>query len=246
MTIHPVIALVQARMGSTRLPGKMMMDLSGRPVLAWVLERTGRASTLDRVVLCTTDDARDSPLAELAEEMGVDVFRGAENDVLGRFAAAASDFGAKTVVRICADNPLIAPEAIDIAVNAFAEMAADYVFNHVPGQGSDWPDGFGAEVLSAKALIALAEETTDPQYREHVTLALRQNPDRYRIASPSCPENWQVHEGNMRLDIDTIDDMKIMHALCHSLDLAAGPAEILARWQDLHKLSLLGKKAAIV
>ena len=107
------LALVQARMGSTRLPGKMMMDLCGYPVLHWVLYRLKRATGLAGIVLATTDLERDEPLAELALGLGIQVFRGSETDVLGRFIAAARRFGADPVVRVCADNPMIAPEEID-------------------------------------------------------------------------------------------------------------------------------------
>ncbi|HNC94755.1 MAG TPA: NTP transferase domain-containing protein, partial [Myxococcota bacterium] len=108
-----VVAIIQARMGSVRFPGKMLANLHGYPVLEWVLHRVAQATEVDEVVLATTDMARDNPLVELAGRLAVPVHRGSESDVLGRFADAAAAFDAEGVVRICADNPFIDPAEID-------------------------------------------------------------------------------------------------------------------------------------
>ena len=152
----PVVCLVQARMGSQRFPGKMTEDLAGSPVLSWVLNRLGRAKGLDRVVLATTTAPEDDVLAALAESLDFDTFRGATHDVLDRFAAAARSFDAATVVRVCADNPLVAPEVVDTAVAAFHDRRPDYAFNHVPRHGSEYPDGLGAEVVRGDLLQHMA------------------------------------------------------------------------------------------
>src|SRR5690348_14470818 len=113
------VAIVQARMNSQRLPGKMMQNLEGAPIMEWVLHRTARARLLDGVVLATTEQAADDPLVEVGQRLGVGIFRGDENDVLGRFARAAEISKAETVVRICADRPLVDPDVIDLAIRAF-------------------------------------------------------------------------------------------------------------------------------
>ena len=99
-------------MGSTRFPGKMLEKFCGIAILEWVLRRVQSANLIDKIVLATTKLERDDPLVELAQSLSVNIFRGSEDDVLGRFADAAEHFGASTVVRVCADNPLIAPEAM--------------------------------------------------------------------------------------------------------------------------------------
>ena len=107
------IAIVQARMGSSRLPKKMMMDLAGEPLLHWVLSRVKKAKLLDSIILATSDGAIDDQLVELAQKLNVPVFRGSETDVLGRFLEAANVSKADHVIRVCGDNPLVAPEEID-------------------------------------------------------------------------------------------------------------------------------------
>lgn len=218
-------------MGSTRFPGKMTEELGGYPLLRWVLERTRRAASLDRVVLCTSDLSRDTVLADLARDYGIPAFRGAEEDVLGRFAAAAREHGAGTVVRVCADNPLIAPEAIDRLVAAYVAEGPDYAFNHVPMRGSEWPDGLGAEVLGADLLARLARDATAPRHREHATSFILDNPDTFRILAVACPAAWRHRGDPIRLDVDTPADLKALRSLCGGLEFGATPDEILTRWR---------------
>ena len=110
-----VAAIIQARMTSTRLPGKVMTDLNGRPLLAYMLARVRRAQRVDRVIVATTANATDDAVAELCGRLDVPVFRGDEVDVLGRFVGAASQFGADTIIRLTADCPLVDPAIIDAA-----------------------------------------------------------------------------------------------------------------------------------
>ncbi len=166
------MAVVQARMGSSRFPGKMMAPLAGRPLLAWVLERLKRAQRLHTLVLATTELPRDAALVELAQSMGVATFTGSESDVLDRFSQAARQFGADTVVRVCADNPFIDGAVVDQLVDFYAASDCDYACNHLDRLGSGFADGFGAEILPAALLHRLAAECAEPRHREHVTLAL--------------------------------------------------------------------------
>ena len=148
------VALVQARMGSSRLPGKMIMDLCGYPVLHWVLHRVKQARRLTEVVLATTKLKQDDPLTELAQFLKVGVSRGSEADVLARFWDAAREFKADVVVRVCADNPFIAPEEIDRLVDCYISRRQSggdprrlYAFNHITTMDNNYPDGLGAENL---------------------------------------------------------------------------------------------------
>ncbi|ARJ68153.1 hypothetical protein WV31_13155 [Magnetospirillum sp. ME-1] len=218
-------------MGSTRFPGKMLAPFQGRPLLEWVLTRLRRARSLDRVVLATSQFERDDPLAKLAENLGVAVFRGSEYDVLGRFAAAAQAFEATTVVRICADNPLVAPEACDLAVDSFLRERPDYAFNHIPRLGNQWPDGLGVEVLDAGLLRRQAETTADPRHREHVTAWIWDQPERWRILAVPCPEEWRDPEGRVRLDVDRPEDLAALDAAFPGLTPESGIDGILDGWR---------------
>ena len=234
MITPPVTALVQARMGSQRFPGKMAADLCGSPMIEWVLSRVKSAKRVDRVVLCTSDHLRDDRLAEMAVDIGVAVFRGSEANVLDRFARAAEAHAAGTVVRICADNPLISGRAIDLLVDRLASGDIDYAYNNVPADGADWPDGFGAEVLPARLLAELDEKVGDPAHREHVTSWIRHGTDAYRIGTVPCPEAWRDPERIIRLDVDYKEDLESLRILCDGLAMDADPETILAKWRVLN------------
>lgn len=217
-------------MGSARFPGKMMADFLGTPLLAWVLKRVSRAATLSRVVLATSDLGRDDALAELARSLGVAVWRGSEDDVLGRFAQAARAFPAEAVVRVCADNPLIAPEAIDLLVESFDRVRPDYAFNHVPRMDNGWPDGLGAEMLTSDLLLRLADTCAEPSHREHATKAIWDGAGRYRILPVACPPAWADNGDNIRLDIDLPEHLEQMARLGFTPD--DGIETILHRWRN--------------
>lgn len=161
-----VVAIVQARMRSTRLPAKVMADVAGKPLIGWVLDRTAKAARLAAVWLACTDEAADDPLAAYAEGQGFKVFRGSEADVLSRFVAVARLTDADVIVRICGDCPLIDPDVIDDAVALFQEGGADYASNCLQ---RSYPDGLDVEVFSRAALEQTEREATDPFLRAHVT-----------------------------------------------------------------------------
>ena len=218
-------------MGSSRLPGKMMMDLCGYPLLQWVIERCKRASTLSKIVLATTTNPEDDCLVILSHNLGIYTFRGSEQDVLDRFIRAAKSFDATTVVRICADNPLIAPEEIDRLVEFYLRELPDYAFNHIPGLQNNYPDGFGAEILSTKLLEFIGESAKDKRYREHVTLYLWENREKFNIRTFSCPEPYNHPE--MKLDIDTFEDLSLMRKICKKLNFESTPDEIFREWSHI-------------
>jgi spore coat polysaccharide biosynthesis protein SpsF len=230
------VALVQARMGSSRLPGKMMMDLCGYPVLHWVLYRVKQAQRLDEVVLATTERKQDDPLTELAQSLKVRVFRGSEADVLGRFRDAAREFKADVVVRVCADNPLIAPEEIDRLVDLYRSLlnqGADpdrlYAFNHLPRLGNRYADGLGAEIFSQKLLHNLAHLAVAPPHREHVTTYLWEHAADYDIhAVPAPPE---VAYPEVKLDVDTPEDLERLRILGAHLSLKSSARDIVLAYR---------------
>ena len=222
------VAIVQARMGSTRFPGKMLALLAGVPLLQWVLQRVQRATELDAVVLATTDLPRDRPLLDLAHRLGVATFTGSETDVLGRFAAAALAHAAGVVVRVCADNPFIDPGEIDRLLRFFDTSGADYACNHLDRLGSAYADGFGAEVLGAGLLARLAAEVTEPCHREHVTLHLWDHAERFDLRAVPAPA--ALAHPTLRFDIDRPEHLAELQALCDraGLGLTCTAADVVA------------------
>lgn len=221
-----VAALVQARMGSTRLPGKMLLCLKGLPVVEWVARRVARARLVDRVVFAIPDTPADDVLAAHLASCGAAVFRGDEADVLGRFCAAAAWAGAETVVRVCADNPLVSPEAIDDLVRFHRETPCDLAYNHIP-RGNLYPDGLGAEMLAASTLARLGAAVTDPRLREHVTLALYEDPAAdVRTFDPPDP---RLRHPEVRLDIDTFEDYRRLALMDIHPDMTGAEAVALFR-----------------
>ena len=160
-------AVVQARMGSTRLPGKVLMQAAGKPLLAHLLERLGRARSLETVLVATSDDARDDPIAALCSQLGVPVFRGSERDVLDRYYQAARGLGLDLVVRITADCPLVDPAIVDAMVQYAIDHRGEFdlVTNRRP---LTFPDGLDLDVIPIDTLAEAWREAREPMQREHV------------------------------------------------------------------------------
>src|SRR5262249_28954530 len=165
-TDAPIVAIVQARMGSTRLPGKVMKMIAGAPAIGHVLGRVRRATLVDEVWLACADIAADDPLAGFAEGEGFPVFRGSESDVLARFAAVARRTDARAIVRITGDCPMIDPAVIDLVVERWKMGGADFVSNTLQ---RSFPDGLDVEIFSRAALDRADSEAAHPFLREHVT-----------------------------------------------------------------------------
>lgn len=216
MTDNPrVVCISQARMTSSRLPGKVLMEAAGAPLLAHHLARLGRTRLVDAVVLATTVNATDDPVAELAARLGVGVFRGDEQDVLGRFAGAAEAFGAEVVVRVTADCPLIDPALIDEAVGRFLAGRGDTPpMDYVNIDTGRFPRGLDAEVFTRRALDEAAREAVAPDEREHVTLFLYRRPQRFRLGPPvQPPMPLPPH----RWCVDEPDDLALIRRMLEAL-----------------------------
>ncbi len=205
------VALVQARMGSTRFPGKMLAQLGSHSLLEWVLNRVRRARMIDTIVLSTTTLRRDDQLVLIAQQLGIEVFRGSESDVLGRLAAAASQFEADIVVRVCADNPFIDSVEIDRLVTYFKHVKCDYAFNHLDRLGSRYADGFGAEIMYNSLLQHIAQSATDSLHREHATLYIWDNDHDYCLSAVPAPH--QLAYPQLRFDVDLPHDLAYLATL---------------------------------
>ncbi len=233
MTEEKVVTIVQARMGSSRFPGKMMASLEGRALIEWVLLRCRQAKKVNETVLATSTFPRDDVLAEVAASIDVAVWRGSESDVLGRFAGAAERHRASLVVRICADRPLVDPQLIDSAIMDYYSQEADLVYNHITGQGQRWPRGFGAEVLNAELLAWLDGQVTDEQEREHVTLHVWNNDHKFKLRAVRCPAAIDPGIDDLKLDVDRPEDLERLQRICVDMDLYAPTEEVIKRWKRI-------------
>ena len=200
------LALIQARMGSSRFPGKVLEDLSGHPMLWHVVNRARRAKRIDKVVIATTDRPGDDAIAEFCKQEGIAYFRGSEADVLDRFYQAARVNGADVVVRITADCPLIDPAVIDRVVERFERGDCDYACNVIR---YTYPDGLDTEVFSFAALEKAWREASKPSEREHVTPYLRT--DKFRIAS--VESDVTLPPGQHRWTVDHPADLQFVRGV---------------------------------
>ena len=201
-----VVAIIQARMASTRLPGKVLADIAGQPMLARVVERARRASTVDSVAVATTVDPGDLAVARLCLERGYPCMRGHPSDVLDRFYQAARQLEAEVVVRLTGDCPLIDPEVVDTTVRAFleADPPLDLAANRL-AEGRTVPIGLDTEVCSFQALETAWKEAEDPYEREHVMPFLYEHRDRFRVLLVKQEQDY----GHMRWTVDTAEDLEL-------------------------------------
>lgn len=196
------VAIVQARMGSTRLPGKVMMDLLGEPVLVRDVNRLRRSTLLNEIVIATTTLPADDRIVSLCKEWGWKYFQGDENDVLDRYYRAARSCHADVIVRITSDCPMIDPQIVDQIVKAFLETpGVDYVSNTLPPR--TFPRGLDTEVMTFAALERAWKEDNDPKLREHVTPYIYRNPEKFQIRAFTSDKDLSFH----RWTLDTPDDL---------------------------------------
>ncbi len=200
-----VVAITQARMTSTRLPGKVLKTVLGRTLLDWHVSRVARASHVDQVVVATTTNSGDDVICDHAAALGAAVFRGPEEDVLARYAGAVRQFSADVVVRVTSDCPLIDPAVIDDTLDTFltARPRADYGSNRIP---QTYPRGMDTEVLSGAVLLEADRLANDAQDREHVTLFVWRQPNRYRVVNAPYHTDCSRH----RWTVDTAEDFNLV------------------------------------
>lgn len=194
-------------MTSTRLPGKVLADIGGRPALALMLHRLAGSRELDDVAVATSDDTSDDPVAELVESLGVPVVRGPLADVLGRYVMAADALGADAVTRMTGDCPLIDPAVVDLVVARFRAGDEDYVSN--VEEPRTYPSGMDTEVISRAALERVAATAVAPDEREHVTIHVRRNPDLFRTASIDL----DPPRGDAWICVDTPQDLELVRGI---------------------------------
>jgi spore coat polysaccharide biosynthesis protein SpsF len=200
------VAIIQARMGSTRLPGKVLMDIAGEPMLARVVKRVQRAAMLDEMVIATTREAADQAIADFCAAQGWRCFRGSCDDVLDRYYHAAQECDAAVVVRLTADCPLLDPVLMDRVVTAFhrGRPALDYASNVLPPR--TFPRGLDTEVFSFGALAQAWRDDGDAAWREHVTPFLYRHPERFRLHRIAAEADYS----HLRWTVDTKEDRELI------------------------------------
>ncbi len=213
-----VLVVIQARLGSTRLPGKTLVDIAGRPMLAWVVERAAAIPGVDGIVLATTNRPGDDRLADFAREGKLSCVRGSEEDVLDRFHLALSEHPADIVVRVTPDCPLLDSEVAGRVLSEFRRLEGrvDYVSNvHPP----TFPDGLDTEVFSRAVLAAAWREARLPSDREHVTTFVWRQPERFCLANVTSGQDLSAE----RWTVDTAADLEFVQAVYAALGRGIRP-----------------------
>jgi spore coat polysaccharide biosynthesis protein SpsF len=229
-----VAAIIQARMGSTRLPGKVMKPLCGIPVLGHVIKRARAIQGIDAIVVATTQDRADDVVDKIAMSYGVTTFRGSTQDVLDRYYGAALNIQADVVVRITSDCPLLDPALVSAMLEMFhAERRkvppADYLSNTLT---RSYPRGLDAELFTFSALARAWREASLPAEREHVTPYLYRHPEIFRLVEYVGRSDLSRY----RLTLDTEDDWRVLEAVCTGLSCASRlvAAEEVIAFLDQH------------
>lgn len=207
-----VVAIIQARVGSTRLPGKILIDIAGEPMLQRVIERVKQATLLDQIILATTELPEDDKVINLAKKLNLEVYRGSSEDVLERYYGAAEKYDAETIVRITSDCPLIDPKIIDLVVGNHLEERADYTSNTIK---RTFPRGWDVEVFNMAVLNIIQGVATDPYQREHVTPYFYEYQDNFKILNVEAEGN--LYRPELRLCVDEINDLTLVRAVYEAL-----------------------------
>ncbi len=205
-----ILAILQARLSSTRLPGKVLKPILGRPMLELHLERLGRSKAIDKLIVATSDRSDDTPLEELCNRLGVSCFRGSLSDVLDRYYCAAGQYNPDIIVRLTGDCPLADPAVIDAGIDYFLKNDFDYVSNCVE---RTFPIGLDFEVFRFGSLEAAWREAVLPSEREHVTPFIKNHRERFFIGHFTGPADLSHH----RWTVDEPDDFAFVTAIYEAL-----------------------------
>ncbi len=201
-------AIIQARMTSSRLPGKVLLEIDGRPVLDYLYERIGRCSRLQTIILATTTNKEDNPLVDYARKHGLQYFRGSEQDVLARYYLAAQQYGIDHIMRITADCPLIEPKICDDVIGKYLDEKADYVY-----LDPAFAEGVDCEIFSFRALEQAYNNAKMMSEREHVVRYFHNHPDIFKIVTLKN----QTDDSKYRFTVDEPEDFKVISNIIMAL-----------------------------
>lgn len=214
MTKPRVVASIEARMGSSRLPGKVLMDIHGRPALGRLVDRLKMCRTVDEVIVATSTSPADDILARWCEANQVPCYRGSEDDVLDRVVSAQQSVQSDLVVEITGDCPLTDPEIVDLGVETFLVHDVDVVSNC--GQVLTWPMGQYVQVFPLPLLAEINERVADASVHEHVSLYFYEHPERYRTVNLIAPRRW--HAPHWRMQMDYPEDLQFQNEVYRRLE----------------------------
>lgn len=207
-----IVAIIQARMSSTRLQGKVLKTVMDKTLLEYQLERVRQSTLIDEIIVATTEKESDNQIVKLCEQLNVNVYRGSENDVLSRYYGAAMEFKADVIVRLTSDCPLIDPEVIDEVIQLYLERQEiiDYASNALE---RTFPRGLDTEVFSFEALQKACERASLERDREHVTAYIYTNQSEFHLANVTCGQDFSNH----RWTVDTEEDFELIKRILESL-----------------------------
>ena len=223
----PVIAIIQARMGASRLPNKMLLNLHGYPIVEWVYRRVSQAKRIDRILFALPETIQDDLLAWYLESIGAEVYRGNETDLVDRYYQVAKSVNAELIVRVCADNPLISATEIDRLIYFFQQGQCDYAYNHIPLNNS-WPNGLGAEICNMALLEEIVAMAKEPVHREHLFNYIWDNPENFNIGTFEPPK--ELAYPDVKLDIDTMTDYQRLLQRPYQIEMTAREVVQTAHW----------------
>jgi len=200
-----IVATIEARMTSSRLPGKVLLPVAGKPMLQHLIERLRAVPSLDEIIIATTVNSTDDTIDDFSREIGVCCYRGSEEDVMARVIGAAETAQADLVVEITGDCPIIDPQIVEQTIRIYNSNSADYVSNaHI----RSYPDGMDAQVFLLQTLKNSAEKTVDPLDHEHVTLHIRNHPEIYSHFHLVAPP--ELHWPDLGLTLDERSDYELL------------------------------------
>jgi len=233
-----VIASIEARMNSSRLPGKILSDIHGRPALSRMIERVRECKNIDDVVVATSDSHEDDVVELWAKENCVALYRGSEDDVLNRVVEAQRSMASDVIVELCGDCPLIDPEVIDLAVDTYFRNQCDVV---TTTQVQSWPQGVDAQVFAFTLLQGVEQTINDPAVREHVSLYFYEHPEKFRIINLIAPHSCQ--RGGVRFQLDYEEDYRFINEVYRRLESEPGKlfhtADVLRLLDDVPELATI-------
>lgn len=202
------ICIIQARMGSERLPGKVIKELCGKPMIVHIVERLSKSKLIDDIVVATSTDECNDVLEDILNATGIKCFRGSEDDVLTRYIDTVERYGGDNIIRVTGDCPLVSYEIIDELIQQFIQSEKDYMRVDVPDTICR---GFDAEIFTKDALHKVDSLANIQRYREHVTLYMYQHPNEFSISKCILPTRWQTPD--YRLTVDTVQDFELIEKI---------------------------------
>lgn len=207
-----ITAIIQARMTSQRYPGKMLAPFQGKPLLSHVVERIRACNVKMPIVLATSEDIADDPLALYGNQLGVSVERGPRDDVMGRFVRVLGKHACEAFFRVCGDSPLLIPDLFEKAVDLYIGGSYDLVTNVFP---RTFPAGMSVELLGTKTFLGMEKDVVEREDREHLTRYYYRNPEKFKIHNIKCDNSF---DPGLRLTVDEIQDLKRLEILYISGD----------------------------